>query len=384
MAISRNLFVLVAAILIGSALPLASAFADDTPRLRKNAWPVFRGDVHGTGVADSKLPDDLELLWQFRPEKTFFEATATIVDGVIYVGDVDQHFYAIELTTGKQLWSFEVEIGFVAAAAVRDGRVFVGDSDGIFYCLNAKDGKLVWKHETGAEINSAANFFDDSVIVGSQSGTLYRFKCDDGTVIWEYTIKASGGIQCSPTLAENRCFVCGCDGQLHIIDIEKGESVETLDIGDPTLTTPAIDGGHVYFGTEGATFFGINWQKPQIDWSYQHGQRAMAFRSSAAVADGAVYVGGRNKLVHALDAKTGKEVWTFPTRGRVDSSPVIVGDRVFVGSADGRIYALDRKTGRDVWSYDGGGGFNASPAVADGRLVIGNDEGVLFCFGAKD
>ena len=38
----------------------------------------------------------------------------------------------------------------------------------------------------------------------------------------------------------------------------------------------------------------------------------------------------------------GKVIWTFPTHGRVDSSPVVVGNRIFFGSTDGRIYALDR------------------------------------------
>ena len=47
-------------------------------------------------------------------------------------------------------------------------------------------------------------------------------------------------------------------------------------------------------------------------------------------------LGGRDKMVHALDAKTGKAHWTFMTNARVESSPAIVGNRVFVGSTDGR------------------------------------------------
>ncbi|MFO0947040.1 MAG: PQQ-binding-like beta-propeller repeat protein [Planctomycetota bacterium] len=41
-----------------------------------------------------------------------------------------------------------------------------------------------------------------------------------------------------------------------------------------------------------------------------------------------VFIGGRNKLMHALDAATGAVKWTHATEGRVDSSPVISGDRV--------------------------------------------------------
>ncbi len=87
--------------------------------------------------------------------------------------------------------------------------------------------------------------------------------------------------------------------------------------------------------------------------------------------------GSRDKRVRALDPKTGNVLWTFPTRGRVDSSPVLVGDRVFLGSSDGHIYGLDRRTGNKVWDYEAGGSFAAGPAVAAGRLLIASEDGML-------
>ena len=355
---------------------------EDPHSTTNNDWPLFRGNPAGTGVATSTLPENLQLLWEFRAEESFFAATAAIVDGTIYIGDADKHFYAIELETGHKKWSYEVDIGFLGSAAVRNNRVFAGDSDGVFYCLDATTGNLIWKQETEAEINSSPNFYKESVLIGSQDGSLYRFRMSDGSIIWKYTIEASGGIQCTPTLGEQYVFICGCDGKLHVIDVETGSTVETVEIGDPTLSTPAVVGPNVYFGTEGATLFDVDWKKPKIIWKYQNSKRRTSYRSSPAVSDRGVVIGGRNKLVELIDA-TGKRNWSFPTKGRIDSSPVIVDDRVFVGSADGRIYGLDLKTGEKVWSYDAGAAFSASPAVAQGRLVIGNEAGVLYCFGDK-
>jgi len=139
----------------------------------------------------------------------------------------------------------------------------------------------------------------------------------------------------------------------------------------------------VFVGTEGKVFLGVNWRLHSVVWRYENGEHGQSFRSSAAVVPEVVVVGAQDKLIHALDPKSGRKLWTFPTHGRVDSSPVIVGSRVFVGSADGTFYALDRATGRSLWQFTSGGKIVASAAVAGGALVIGSDSGDLYCFGAK-
>jgi outer membrane protein assembly factor BamB len=85
--------------------------------------------------------------------------------------------------------------------------------------------------------------------------------------------------------------------------------------------------------------------------------------------------------VHCLNAQTGKLMWEFVTKSRVESSPAVVGDRVYVGSNDGRFYVLNVATGAKVWEFNAGGPLSASPAVAEGRIVIGTQDGKLYCFG---
>jgi eukaryotic-like serine/threonine-protein kinase len=89
-------------------------------------------------------------------------------------------------------------------------------------------------------------------------------------------------------------------------------------------------------------------------------------------------------MVHCLDAKTGNPVWSFPTKGPVDSSPVVVDNRVIVGSLDGKLYVIGLKDGKELQRLDLGRGVAASPAVANGRVVIGNDDGTLYCLGSKE
>ena len=83
----------------------------------------------------------------------------------------------------------------------------------------------------------------------------------------------------------------------------------------------------------------------------------------------------------AIDAGTGKVAWTFGTRARVDSSPVVAGGRIYIGSGDGRLYVLDAQTGKKISEFEGGAGFSASPAIASGRVVIGDQDGRLYVLG---
>ena len=86
-------------------------------------------------------------------------------------------------------------------------------------------------------------------------------------------------------------------------------------------------------------------------------------------------------MVHCLNATTGKRLWTFLTRARVESSPAVAGGRAYIGSNDGRFYALDMSNGAKLWEFTAGAPLSASPAIAAGRVVIGSQDGKLYCFG---
>ncbi|MEQ8788120.1 MAG: PQQ-binding-like beta-propeller repeat protein [Pirellulaceae bacterium] len=347
-------------------------------------WPLFRGDPLATGVAHGSLPEKLELLWEFEVDNGAFEGTAAIVDGVVYIGDLDGRVYALGLKDGKQKWAYTTDSGFIAAPSVRDGQLYIGDYDGRVHCLDIAKGELQWMFATEAEIDSAVNFYKGNVLVASQDGSLYCLESKpdgkEGKLVWKYATQDQ--IRCTPTVVEDRCFVAGCDSKLHIIDLTDGSAVASVEIDGPTGVTPAVMGDYVYFGTMGGSFYAVHWKEAEKAWTYED-ERHPEIRSSPAVTPTHLVFGSRGKSVYALDPKDGAEKWRIATRNRVDSSPVIVGDRVYVGAGDGRLYGLRVKDGSTFWEYEVRGGFTGSPAVADGRMVIASDRGVVYCFGQK-
>jgi outer membrane protein assembly factor BamB len=165
--------------------------------------------------------------------------------------------------------------------------------------------------------------------------------------------------------------------------VEKGEAIGAVPIESPTGSTPAAIGSMVYFGTEAGTFFGVDWKSQEIKWQYQDKARSLAIRTSAAATPAAVIFGGRDKVLRAMNPKTGNEIWKFTARRAIDSSAVVAGDRVFFASTDGRLYGLGLKLGEKQWEYEAGGSFTGSPAIAAARLLIASDDGHVYCFGGK-
>jgi outer membrane protein assembly factor BamB len=109
------------------------------------------------------------------------------------------------------------------------------------------------------------------------------------------------------------------------------------------------------------------------------------------------------ETVEAIDANTGKTIWTFdyPTSYRDDfgfdegprAVPVIAGGRVFTHGADGMLHGIDFTSGKMLWSVDtrkvfeapkGYFGVASSPVVDGTRVLVnvGGTKGGIVAFDA--
>jgi len=126
----------------------------------------------------------------------------------------------------------------------------------------------------------------------------------------------------------------------------------------------------------------------QLKWRYYIGNFGeYQLNSSAAVVDGVVYVGSSSPAgaMYALNATTGKLLWTFPVVGSIGavlSSPAAVSGKVYFGSIDENVYALGA-AGVLVGLYTTQGEVTSSPAVVDGILYVGSNDGNLYALGSK-
>jgi len=349
--------------------------AQDTP---SDNWSQFRGNHRLTGVSQSTVPHTLKLLWTYEAGNSI-ESSAAIVGGTVFVGSQKGELVALNLDNGAAFWKYATgaPIG-ESSPAVSNGVVYIGDLAGVLHAVNAPDGKRLWTFKAGSEIKSSPVVVGDRVLIGSYDEHLYCLSTRNGSVLWK--LKTNGPVHCTPSISGRLAFIAGCDELFRAIRLSDGKEVFRVSSGSYTGASPALRGLAAYYGTFNNEVLMVSLGQHRIVWRYQDPKRQFPFYSSAAVTANRVVVGGRDKMVHGLNA-AGKAVWSFDTLARVESSPAVAGDRVFVGSNDGRFYVLNLNTGAKLWEFNAGAPLSASPAIANGRIVIGSQDGRLYCFG---
>ncbi|WP_199885097.1 PQQ-dependent dehydrogenase, methanol/ethanol family [Pseudomonas bohemica] len=125
-----------------------------------------------------------------------------------------------------------------------------------------------------------------------------------------------------------------------------------------------------------------------LAWTYKI-EPDRGLEATPIVVDGVMYATGPFSIVYALDARSGKLIWQYDPQvdrsiadrgccGPVNRGVAVWKGKVFVGAFDGRLIAIDAATGKPVWSTDTfidhsrNYTITGAPRVVNGRVLIGN------------
>ncbi|MEO6291698.1 MAG: PQQ-dependent dehydrogenase, methanol/ethanol family [Burkholderiaceae bacterium] len=176
------------------ALP-AQAQKVDGKFMRTNAakttdWPSYGLDYAETRFSKLKQINtgnvkEMGLVWSYNLESTRgVEATPLVVDGVMYVTASWSIVHAVDVRTGKRLWTYDPKVpregGYKGCCdvanrgvALHQGKVFVASYDGRLIALDASNGRKVWEkdtiidHKRSYTITGAPRVFKGKVIIGN-------------------------------------------------------------------------------------------------------------------------------------------------------------------------------------------------------------------------
>jgi len=140
-------------------------------------WPMYRADAGRSNAYTGDLPAQLKKRWSAKIG-TGPVPQATGAGRLVFAADTEGHrVVALQLETGKPVWSFATEGRVSIPPTYHKGACFFGDHAGWVYCVEAASGKLVWQQQAAPEQRymSALNQFESSWPV--KSGVLVL---DDG------------------------------------------------------------------------------------------------------------------------------------------------------------------------------------------------------------
>jgi outer membrane protein assembly factor BamB len=423
----------------GPACALAIVVLTCAPVLAED-WPMFHHDGFHTGVSsetsiDASNAASLALSWQANVGSASYVSPAVVFNPqlqktVVYVGTQAGQFRAYDAATGQLFWSFKVGSRVQSSPAVHNNVVYFGGGNHYLFALNATTGALLCRFNSGGVISSSpvvANvdgtgdivYFGDNGLTGS----------DDGGHIWAmHAVDTNAAPNCSvrwsfnafgnppgsqelagswspPAIAQDslgrRLVVFGSsspDSAVYALNAVNGTVVWRFqprlefdsDVGTgPTISPPGVNGfadGVVYVAGKNKIMYALNLRTGAQIWSFSVKADSPAVtkstRSTAALLGRTLYF-GYGGGVYSLDAVTGGKNWKT-TGTEVVSSPAISGggtDRALLfGDMQGYVRALRLSTGASLWSYRTGNFIYGSPAVAAGKLFIASSDGFLYAF----
>jgi outer membrane protein assembly factor BamB len=157
------------------------------------------------------------------------------------------------------------------------------------------------------------------------------------------------------------------------------------------MLAPVIDGEKIYVASTDMKVAALNATTGKNLWTHElsiasgggfwSGGDEVHLTGGPGFGSNMVLIGSSKGDVVASDAETGKEVWVSKLSSEVLSAPQISADgTVVVRTLDGKIYGLSGNNGRRLWSFDqtvpaltlrG----TSAPAIDGGMVVAGFDGG---------
>ena len=242
----------------------------------------------------------------------------------------------------------------------------------VIIAVNRHTGELVWQaNHVGERLLhgqwSAAGVANiggvTQVVMGEGDGWVRGYVADSGELLWSFDTnpkdsvwpRTRNNVISTPVILDDRVYIA--NGQ----DPEHGEGIGHLHAIDGTGRGDITDSGQL--------------------WHYDVIRRSI---STAAIADGVLYLPDFSGFLHALDVETGEPLWVHDTFAAVWGSPVIADGKLYLGDEDGDVVVLrPGRTEEVIAEMNMGSSVYSSAVPANGVLYIAS-RNRLFALAAQD
>lgn len=200
----------LACALAAVALTAAAGAQNPSTSSRAGNWEHVGQDPGGTKYStldqiNTGNVKSLQQAWTFHTgdKSGFFESTPLVVDGTMYV-TAQNGVFALDASTGTQLWKFESDGGtrrgltYWPGDATTPARIY-GSTQQRLVALDAKTGRLVPPFGQGGFIDlgttmaTPASLYKDVLITPGTTPEIRAWNARTGALIWKFDLVAQPG-----------------------------------------------------------------------------------------------------------------------------------------------------------------------------------------------
>ena len=349
----------------------------------QRCWPMFGGGPRrdlARPAIDLGLPRK-KPLWA-RGVGEYIEYPPSYCDGVLYVNTFKGDTFAIDAETGKVIWKKVSRAPKPSTPAIAGDKLIVSSKDGTVTALTRKSGKLVWQIRTHAKVESSPAVAEGTVFFGATDGRLFAVDADTGRIRWAFD--TGGRINSSPSLAEGRVCITTYAGSVFCLRQRDGHKLWSTYVKRDTFryesfyASASTDGRRLYTISRSGRIVALDADTGRVIWTDRVDSLGY---STPAVGRDRIFVGDFNGGLRAYRKTDGRLLWRSHVGGRILGAPVVIGDLVFFSTLETETYAARTSDGKIVWRYGLG---KYSPGIATERTYYFSLNGMLVAFRGKE
>lgn len=300
------------------------------------------------------------LLWRHQMKRDISDVS--VAGSVVYADtSAEQNaptVYALNITTGAELWHYTANSISPGLLAVGDGNVYYMEVAGIginpnetMLALSAGDGHVLWHmhlNPTDGFASGTVAQANGVVFVATLHGAVYAVRASDGALLWQVA---------RPTGQDN----------------------------PPFPVSPTVVNGIVYTAAQ-QHIYALRASDGKQVWQYADSSHGGPIMMPYVVVNGVVYASDGNDLVFALHANDGSQLWQH---ANMSSQTLIVQNgqvHLFLGDAIAALSAGDGslRWQRSVAHVVGGESWVQPEVVADGVVYTEAENSTVQAFRASD
>jgi outer membrane protein assembly factor BamB len=260
-------------------------------------------------------------------------------------------------------WQTKVSSTWLMPPLLADGILYTGSGDGVLYALDAETGELVWSKEGFGQLESTGAAAGDVIITAGYNQQVKALNRMTGDEHWSYMTEY--GVQAAPLIVRDRVYIA-TDHRVYVLDLKSGQLIWKVSTGTEGayMGAPAYEDGVIYT-TGGKLLLALDAETGNELWRNEKDEMFLGL----SVANGLIYVGNWDRKLYAFDQLTGEEKWSFTGGGLFWSAPAATDDAVYAGS-DQTVNALDPQSGELLWSFEAQSQSTSEPLIAGGVVYV--------------